>query len=86
MKQVNGMGYVPPYIPNQNLIYGNRVQETYSSYKLQLHPVERIQYEDVTKKTSDQERYERRKVNAGQSFHKILSDLTGKGQKINEVI
>ncbi len=79
------MGYVPPYISNQKLIYGTRKQETYSSYKLQLHPVERIHYEDVTKK-NDQEKYERRKLNAEPSFQKILSEMTGKGQKINEVI
>lgn len=80
------MGYVPPYIADQKLIYGSRVQESYSTYKLQLHPVERIQYQDVTEKTNDQERYDRRKVNSQKSFQKILSELTGKGQKVNEII
>ncbi|WP_408010761.1 hypothetical protein ACJROX_10780 [Pseudalkalibacillus sp. A8] len=47
------MGYVPPYVPDQKLIYGSRTESSYTTTKLQLYPVERISFKNVTDKSKD---------------------------------
>ncbi|MCF6136905.1 hypothetical protein [Pseudalkalibacillus berkeleyi] len=79
------MGYVPPYLADQKRIYASRTQETYSPYKLQLHPVERIHFENATEKNMENDRYNQ-EYEDSKAFRKIYSDLTGKGQNINESI
>ncbi len=80
------MGYVPPYVADQKLIYGSRTKSSYATTKIQLQPVERIPFKNVTDKNQDFASQYKRISNSHEPFQKILSDLTGKGQNINEVI
>ncbi|WP_261132669.1 hypothetical protein [Bacillus sp. Marseille-Q3570] len=80
------MGYVPPYVADQKLIYGSRTKSSYMTTKIQLQPVERIPFKNVTDKNQDFSNHYEEIKESHESFQKILSDLTGKGQNINEVI
>ncbi|WP_257349083.1 hypothetical protein [Pseudalkalibacillus decolorationis] len=79
------MGYVPPIVPQQNLIYGSRTENNVA-LKLRLYPVEQVQLNDVTETPLETIQNHDSKNGKRESFKKLLSDLTGKGQNINEVI
>ncbi|WP_349410306.1 hypothetical protein [Pseudalkalibacillus sp. SCS-8] len=80
------MGYVPPYISDQRMIYGSRDQDVYSTLKYKLEPVERAHFKNVSEKMNEMERPGRMKSDHQKPFQKILTELTGKGSNVNEIV